>query len=405
MTALMDRAITFLAMCTLGFVVSGPLVCQTRTVPVRSASIDLRIGDQDGEFYELDRISSSVLPLPNGGVLIPQEKEGSLREFDAGGKYVRTIGRRGSGPGEFQTISALGSFGDTVWVADNLARRITTFSPVGKPVGTAVENFPASTSLAGIMRGGALLFRGQIGGAAFRSGVRSAPTVLVDPKTKTPLLTRSLLTGSTTVMAQSTNGVSSTRNEIITRSFAQDGLSAMSNDGQTLAVIDRRVIADGNGGLSVDVYDARGQKKASVRIARTPTKSNVAFFDNRLNKWAENMAKFRRDMFKTAAAAREYIDKELKLPATYPLAGGLVVESENAIWIAEPYGATELFTLATLAKDPGIIWERYDLKGVLQQRVRIPSAVDLKAVHNGMFWGVASAEDEVQMVVRLKVTQ
>jgi hypothetical protein len=54
----------------------------------------------------------------------------SVHVFDEPGRVIDTLGRRGKGPGEFLTISALGLVGDTLWVWDAAALRLT-FLPRG----------------------------------------------------------------------------------------------------------------------------------------------------------------------------------------------------------------------------------------------------------------------------------
>jgi hypothetical protein len=52
--------------------------------------------------------------------------------FDSTGRYVRTIGRKGAGPGEFQQPYSLGWLGDTLLVLDPRNARIGKFSKSGE---------------------------------------------------------------------------------------------------------------------------------------------------------------------------------------------------------------------------------------------------------------------------------
>jgi hypothetical protein len=45
---------------------------------------------------------------------------------------VRVVGRRGAGPGEFNSVGQLGWLGDTLWVSDGRLPRVTFFSDTGR---------------------------------------------------------------------------------------------------------------------------------------------------------------------------------------------------------------------------------------------------------------------------------
>jgi hypothetical protein len=68
-----------------------------------------------------------------GHVYIVDESDTSIKVFDADGKYLRTIGRKGSGPGEFGQISDLALLPDgRLLVTDFETRRTSFLSPTGE---------------------------------------------------------------------------------------------------------------------------------------------------------------------------------------------------------------------------------------------------------------------------------
>lgn len=60
-----------------------------------------------------------------GGAFVGESSEGRLYEFDPAGQLVRTLGRKGEGPGEFLGLDAILTRGDTVFVSDG--PRLTAF--------------------------------------------------------------------------------------------------------------------------------------------------------------------------------------------------------------------------------------------------------------------------------------
>lgn len=71
-----------------------------------SATPDLVIGGMTGEesadSAQIFQSISGVRQLTNGGVVVLDRGFGEVRFFDARGRFLRRLGRRGRGPGEFQ---------------------------------------------------------------------------------------------------------------------------------------------------------------------------------------------------------------------------------------------------------------------------------------------------------------
>jgi hypothetical protein len=68
-----------------------------------------------------------------GNVYIGDESDMAIKVFDARGKYLRSIGRQGNGPGEFQGIYQMVPVPDgRLLVTDVQARRTSFFSPDGQ---------------------------------------------------------------------------------------------------------------------------------------------------------------------------------------------------------------------------------------------------------------------------------
>jgi len=66
----------------------------------------------------------AVASSRRGWIAIADDRDGNVKLFDASGRYVRTIGRRGSGPGEYQAPRGVAFATDTTLaIADDGARR------------------------------------------------------------------------------------------------------------------------------------------------------------------------------------------------------------------------------------------------------------------------------------------
>lgn len=64
--------------------------------------------------------------LADGRIAVANGATNDVRIFDAAGKYVRTFGRSGAGPGEFRRLDWVGRSGDTAYFYDSGLKRIMT---------------------------------------------------------------------------------------------------------------------------------------------------------------------------------------------------------------------------------------------------------------------------------------
>lgn len=116
---------------------SAGVVIADNTVPAPdpgpwtlSADPVLQIGEVSGEEAYLFARIQGMVRLSDGRIAVVDNRAPDLRIFDADGRWVRTLGRKGRGPGEFQSPSILGVLpGDTIVVVDGSLRRISLFHP------------------------------------------------------------------------------------------------------------------------------------------------------------------------------------------------------------------------------------------------------------------------------------
>ena len=72
-----------------------------------------------------------------GNIYVKDARRADVRVFDANGRYVTTVGKRGEGPGELREVFGMHVDGDDrVIVADRMSRRLTIFTDMGKSFAT-----------------------------------------------------------------------------------------------------------------------------------------------------------------------------------------------------------------------------------------------------------------------------
>ena len=68
-----------------------------------------------------------------GNIYVKDARSADVRVFDANGRYVTTVGKRGEGPGELREVYGMHVDGDDrLIVADRMSRRLTIFTDMGK---------------------------------------------------------------------------------------------------------------------------------------------------------------------------------------------------------------------------------------------------------------------------------
>jgi len=85
----------------------------------------------DTEILQVMR-PDEIFVRPDGQVYLLNFSEARIQHYDADGKLVRNIGRKGRGPGEFTFPSYVSLTGDRLYVWDELTNLISEFDLEGQ---------------------------------------------------------------------------------------------------------------------------------------------------------------------------------------------------------------------------------------------------------------------------------
>lgn len=133
--------------------------------------------DAPCQFVRADIVAAG----PDGRVVVG-DGWGELREFDRDGQYVRTVGGKGAGPGEYQRLIAAGyDSAGRLTVFDQAGFRLQRFDTAGQVLeATTAHMLPRLIDI-GMVRGRLAFFR--LPGAAAIGDTVEANAVLLDPGT------------------------------------------------------------------------------------------------------------------------------------------------------------------------------------------------------------------------------
>jgi hypothetical protein len=100
------------------------------------ASPTISIGEEDaGDEYELEGVSGARR-LADGGIVFGHQTTWQVRFYGADGRYIRSAGRQGEGPGEFTGPFGLYVVGDTIYAGNSRPFQYLVFTSAGDWVRT-----------------------------------------------------------------------------------------------------------------------------------------------------------------------------------------------------------------------------------------------------------------------------
>jgi hypothetical protein len=122
-----------------------------------SAEPVLDIGVLEGEDeYQLFQVGGATL-LDDGRIVVANGGTGELRYYDRDGGFLKAAGRKGEGPGEFESMGSPVLVGDSIFVWDFRLRRMSVLSREGE-FGSGFRVHAALTVPAGTFSDGSSLF-------------------------------------------------------------------------------------------------------------------------------------------------------------------------------------------------------------------------------------------------------
>ena len=365
---------------------------------------DLRIGEAAGEpAYEFSRISGIAI-ANDGSLFVVNGGSASIRIFSPQGKFVREIGRRGNGPGEFQFIATMRLSGDTLYVIDGGNRRVTLIDFTGKVLTTwSSEPDPQSRRMMyplGRARGGWYV-------APIEPNMPSANQATVD-------------TVRIDFTAEPQKGLQAPLRAVVRYPLGRlygipYNAAGHLTSNYPLFEASPRHAQDEAGNIFVprgseyriDVYDVNGKVVRSISRPHNPVAVKT--------EWVESYRKRVSAFYDTAKArhsewgiARAADEGKGKLPtgANLPALGRLLVSSRGSVLVERP----DLRDDPVLAELPSVLirpqpatYDLFDPAGRFLGSIKFAANVRPFALNENSIVGVARDELDVEYVVRYAI--
>ena len=366
-----------------------------------SAWEEVRIGSEDEPGNVLTRVSQVRLG-PGGAMLVGQPMDHTIRVYDGAGRAVRSIGRRGSGPGEFEGLGGFGFLGDTLYASDHRLGRVSLFSADGGFHTTFILRSPLidDHSPPWYLPGSPSSFLSD--GTAMVNA--TMPVMLMEAGIITQVPWLRLARSGQLLDTLAWQDISwkpvrivSGGQEFVSRSpFEDPPLVQAMADGSGLAVVERRAATSrGPARFRVTRIGIDGDTLWAREYPYTPVRTPGAVVDAGVEQIVERLSRGRG--VRTPPRPAE-IERALRsgghVPEGLPPVTATASGDDGTLWLRREETAAET-----------VRWEVLDRNGVLQATLSLPARVTVHAFAGDVLVGVELDELDVPYVVRYRVTR
>jgi len=347
----------------------------------------LVVGTELGPMYEFDRVAGAAR-LHDGRIVVADGGSMSLRFFDSTGTFLKSVGRRGGGPGEFQALRVFFAMpGDTLVAGADIGGDLSYFTGDGR----YLERRGVMNPSIPIANAGMPAMLAPLDG----SGTR-AVAALSRPKPRGP--------GSRWVDSFPL-AIVDAQNAEVGQLGTLPAMDLAMSDGNPRQVWfgAAAVYASGNGlfyigygsEYTIRVYSSHGKLLRIIRRAWTPTRVTKADIEAYVVEWGKRWIK------KTGAEAeaeRESLRNDPYAPQV-PAFAQFLLDRTGRLWVREAHladapGAGALNTTPLIASR----WSVFDQTGHWLGDVTMPARFQPRDIGANYVLGTAIDEDGVQSI-------
>lgn len=342
-----------------------------------TVAIGVLDGAPEYQFFQV----SGTLRLTNGTIVVANAGSNQLRFYDASGKFVRSTGRQGSGPGEFKQMGSLYRFpADTVGVFDYSLQRMSLFTSDGNYVRSFALRAPGGggflAPVAPFSDGTLLAISYAFSRGMPKSGVQRDSTTYVRADQSGAVLdTIGRFVGDQTLVVSGDNFMTMMQLAFGRQSF--------------IAVHDTMLVFGANDTYQFERLNWTGHVTQIVRNAHTAvpvtSEDRSAYSDKQLaGASTDNEKRFQRTI----------LDKT-PWPETFPAYDDLVVDADGDVWVKR-YAAPA---------DSTNVWTVFDTTGWKLGSVSFPYGYSVKQIGTDFVLGIWKDANDVEHVLEFGISK
>jgi hypothetical protein len=317
-----------------------------------------------------------------GELFVSQHTLQIISVFDGNGRFVRTLGRPGDGPGEFRGLGRIGRMADTLWAIDHgrlhlwdsELRLVRTHAPIMPVPSPSLMVIPGPPMAEGLLLALPRSSRPEDG----------QPVMLVDREGEVQRVLAYISTVGRVVELQF-RGDPFGAPFPVTNPWADEPLWLNSADGRSLLVVERRAAARStDAAFRIMRIDLAGDTVLNRTIPYEPVPLDRGARDEAIKASAERVARIRSVAL---AEAERVLQRGLPVPPHLPPVTQLVPGSDGTIWLRREDVRSETVT-----------WDVFNEHGVLLGRIRLPTEFRVHGANRQHIWGVVRDDLDVPFV-------
>lgn len=350
---------------------------------------EMRVGSAADPAQQLTPVGSLTVD-EDGNVYVAQPQGARVRVYNAQGEHLRDIGRRGSDPGQFDRVYAVGFVADSLYAIDLGLRRITYFSSDGEVLRTHDMEPPPSNPPFfpgmpfAVFPDGSMAIGTAFPATISSEDLRRVPQLLLAP-TGEEIDTVAWIAYERTGRRADLGG----RAISVGSPLSDDAFAIFSQDGSRIATVNRPAAARADGAtFSLTLSDGSGDTVYSREYPYEAVPVAQQVVDDIVDAHAARIE----GAFPDLPTARAFVRDNMFLPPHYPPVTSATFAGEEGLWIrreAIPGGRQR--------------WMVLDERGEPVAETTLAEGVQVHLIRGDALWGSFTDDDGVSYVVRYAI--
>ena len=358
--------------------------------PHWSLEREFRLGSVDDSVYALSFVTGLTIG-EDGRIYVNQGIDRSIRVFDANGRYIRTLGGPGDGPGQFRSLGSAWWRADTLYVFDHDLQRAVLFDTAGRVLDTRAWTppdvpFPLRPTIPlALLSNGTGIIRPSSAFDPRNDAEASSIPILRADMNGHILDTLAILPP---IEARMIRG--GTRMAIHAQAFPRDPVVRATPAGDRVFIVDYPASRDSRDDVvRIRAFDVGGQLiyERQHAFPGIPIPRRVAD-----STYAEAVKRLSAALQIGGRQAEDLARSTYPVPESYPPVSTAVPSSDGSIWLAKWSN-----------DDESRLWYIIDSQGNFVAEARTPPRTTLRFIQDGKAWGIERDELDVPFVVRYRV--